>query len=302
MTNVIKTLAVGLLALSALAPGAQGKHVTTAKVVETTPSGFTLKITRSGAAGHMEIVCPGGKSLGAAAFAIKAHDKFSAVRSTDGKRVYGYAGRFDKPGHVQGSGSTARGTCGSGVSSAFTEGVIGAPRILTCPQSSPEAPFPPDTPFTFDGVLPNAPSGTKLRIEYTDPNAPTGAPGIVHVTTDSRGRFSHTHAFPTADGGTEYGASATPRYPDGPLATAGHSCKMQIGSAAPATAAIHHNPTKPNPPAAITTAAASLWSPTTPGCCETTTTPAAKPPAPTGSSTGRAPAATAPSPSAARAT
>ena len=98
--------------------------------------------------------------------------------------------------------------------------------MLYCPPSSPETPLAAGTTYPFAGIVPNAARGTRLRLEYTDPNSPTGQPAVVHLSTDSLGRFADSHAFPL-NGGAVYGASATPRYPDGPLAP-GTPCGMQV--------------------------------------------------------------------------
>ena len=82
------------------------------------------------------------------------------------------------------------------------------------------------TLYPFAGVVPNAARETRLWLEYTDPNSGTGQPAVVHLRTDSRGRFSDTHAFP-ASGGAVYGASATPRHPDDPLAP-GIPCGLEV--------------------------------------------------------------------------
>jgi hypothetical protein len=72
-------------------------------------------------------------------------------------------------------------------------------------------------------VLPGAAQGTRLRIEYTNPD---GSTAVTHLQTDKAGNFSDTHAFPS-DGGTVYGADAIPRYPDDPLAS-GQGCDVEV--------------------------------------------------------------------------
>jgi hypothetical protein len=101
--------------------------------------------------------------------------------------------------------------------------------MLSCSASSPESPLAPDTPYPFAGIVPNAALGTQLRLEYTDPNSRDGDPAVVHLSTDSSGRFADTHAFAPSKIGAAfvYGASATPRHPDDPLAP-GIACDMQV--------------------------------------------------------------------------
>jgi hypothetical protein len=102
---------------------------------------------------------------------------------------------------------------------------IGSARMTSCPKTTPEAPYPAETPFTFRGVVPHAPKGTRLRIEFTNPNSPKGKPVVVHLRTDAKGRFRVTHSFPYES--FVYGAEAIPRYPDKPLAT-GKGCDFEI--------------------------------------------------------------------------
>ncbi len=102
----------------------------------------------------------------------------------------------------------------------------GAARMTQCPPGDANNPFPSNTPFTFTGVLPGAPAGTPLRIEYTDPNTGS-ATVVVHVTTDAGGMFTDTHTFPATTGGFTYGADAIPRYPDDPLSP-GQGCSFAI--------------------------------------------------------------------------
>jgi hypothetical protein len=102
---------------------------------------------------------------------------------------------------------------------------IGIARMTSCPKTTPEAPYPADTPFRFKGVVPHAPKGTRLRIEFTNPNSSKGKPVVVHLRTDAKGRFSVTHSFPYES--FVYGAEAIPRHPDAPLAT-GKGCEFEI--------------------------------------------------------------------------
>ncbi len=102
----------------------------------------------------------------------------------------------------------------------------GEARMTQCPPGDANNPFPSNTPFTFTGVLPGAPAGTPLRIEYTDPNT-ASATVVVHVTTDAQGNFTDTHTFPPSSGAFTYGADATPRYPDDPLSP-GQGCSFAI--------------------------------------------------------------------------
>lgn len=102
---------------------------------------------------------------------------------------------------------------------------IGEARMTQCPPSDVNNPFPAGTVYTFAGVLPGAPAGTLLRIEYLDPNSQTGLPVVDRVTTGAGGAFTDTHAFPAT--GFTYLASATPRYPDDPLG-AGQPCSFEV--------------------------------------------------------------------------
>jgi hypothetical protein len=95
--------------------------------------------------------------------------------------------------------------------------------MTSCPASSVLAPLAAETPYPFAGVLPGAAQGTRLRIEYTNPD---GSTAVTHLQTDKAGNFSDTHAFPS-DGGTVYGADAIPRYPDDPLAS-GQGCDVEV--------------------------------------------------------------------------
>lgn len=199
-----------------------------ARSVETTTSGYTLTVSVSGSAktGHLALSCPNGHGLGTSArFKIRG-GRFSAIRKLGRRRLFRFSGFFDQPSHVRGSGSVRAGACANGIASSFSEGAIGTAQMLSCPPSSSESPLTAGVPYEFAGIVPNAALGTRLRLEYTDPNSPSGQPAVVHLHTDSSGRFSDTHAFPS-DGGAVYGASATPRWPDNPLAP-GTACGMQV--------------------------------------------------------------------------
>jgi hypothetical protein len=95
--------------------------------------------------------------------------------------------------------------------------------MTSCPQSTPDAPLASGTPYEFGGVLPNAALGTRVRLEYTNPD---GTLSVTHVRTDAVGNFTDIHAFPS-DGGTVYGSDAIPRYPDDPLSP-GHGCTVEV--------------------------------------------------------------------------
>jgi hypothetical protein len=195
------------------------------KIVEETPNGYlmTAKVARSGKAGHLSLSCPNGTDLGRSAkFAIAPRTrKFIAERSGS----WTFAGRFDSKTHFTGHGKISTSACGPGAPAKFSEP---APRSVTwtsCPPDDVLNPYPANTPFTFEGILRGAARGTRLRIEYTDPNASDGRPFVRHVTTDAAGRFSDTHEFPNT--GSEYGASATARYPDKRLAP-GRVCSFNV--------------------------------------------------------------------------
>ena len=223
---------VGLVGATGLAMGpAAGLAATPrhgAKILETTPGGYTLRVSvaSSGQSGRLALGCPGGRSLGSSARFDVHRGTFTAIRVRSGQRVFRFSGRFDQPDHVRGSGSVHRGACGSGVSSSFSEGSVGTAQMLSCPASSPETPLAANTPYPFSGIVPNAAQGTRLRLEYTDPNSSTGQSAVVHLTTDAGGRFADVHAFPSS-GGSVYGASAIPRHPDDPLAP-GQGCGVQV--------------------------------------------------------------------------
>jgi hypothetical protein len=156
--------------------------------------------------------------------AFVAHrGRFTVTRESGGRTIYRFAGKLDKPGHVKGSGSVTAGACGAGVASGFSEPAIGTARMTSCPASSVFSPLVAGTPYPFAGVLPGAAQGTRLRIEYTNPD---GSTAVTHLQTDKAGNFSDTHVFPS-DGGTVYGADAIPRYPDDPLAS-GQGCDVEV--------------------------------------------------------------------------
>jgi hypothetical protein len=196
-------------------------------MVETTPGGYTLTITvsNSGRSGRLALSCPDGHSLGTSGSFAITRGRFTALRIISRHRRFRFAGSFDGPTHVRGSGSVARGACGS-VPQSFSEGSVGEARMLVCPSSSPEQPLAAGTPYPFAGIVPNAARGTRLRIEYTNPNSADGSPDVAHVVTDSSGRFSDTHVFPSS-GGEVYGAGIVPRYPDNPLAS-GIPCDVDV--------------------------------------------------------------------------
>jgi hypothetical protein len=102
---------------------------------------------------------------------------------------------------------------------------IGIARMTRCPKTTPESPYPANTPFTFKGVVPRAPKGTRLRVEFTNPNSSKGKPVVVHLRTGARGRFKVRHSFPYES--FTYGAEAIPRHPDKPLAS-GKGCEFEI--------------------------------------------------------------------------
>ena len=186
---------------------------------------LTVSVGKSGKTGRLKLTCPDGKSLGeTSSFDISKKGKFTAKKRKRRKKVFSFSGRFDQGTHVVGSGSVRSGKCGGSAPDSFSQGAQGQPRMLTCPQTTVDTPFPANTPFTYTGVLPNAAQGTKLRIEYTIPNSTTGLPAVAHVTTDIAGGFSDVHAFPPA--GFIYGAAATPRFPDDPLGT-GQPCPFE---------------------------------------------------------------------------
>jgi hypothetical protein len=191
-------------------------------IVEQTPQGYTLTV-RLGTAGHgrFALTCPSGKGVGGIAFA--AHrGRFTVTRKSGGRTVYRFAGKLDKPGHVKGSGSVTASVC-AGASSAFSEPATGTARMTSCPASSVFSPLAAGTPYPFAGVLPGAAQGTRLRIEYTNPD---GSTAVTHLQTDKAGNFSDTHSFPS-DGGTVWGGDAIPRYPDDPLSP-GQGCDVEV--------------------------------------------------------------------------
>lgn len=102
---------------------------------------------------------------------------------------------------------------------------IGTPRMTRCPKTTPETPYPANKSFTFKGVLPHAPKGTRLRVEFTNPNSSKGKPVVVHVRTRADGHFKAKHSFPYES--FVYGAEAIPRYPDKPLGS-GKGCDFEI--------------------------------------------------------------------------
>jgi hypothetical protein len=223
------TLSVLLAVLASTAAGAAApapRH--SAHVVETTSQGYTLTVSvgASGKTGTLALSCPSGQRLGTSARFEIHHAQFTAIRTLARKRVFRFTGYFDQREHVRGHGSVRAGACGGGITSSFSEDAVGTARMLSCPASSPDAPLTAGAAYPFAGIVPNAALGTRLRLEYTDPNSPTGQPAVVHLRTDSSGRFSDIHAFP-ASGGEVYGASATPRHPDDPLAP-GIPCGMQV--------------------------------------------------------------------------
>lgn len=111
------------------------------------------------------------------------------------------------------------------LSAGDTSSHIGTARMTSCPKTTPESPYPANTPFTFKGVVPNAPKGTRLRVEFTNPNSPKGKPVVVHIRTRKGGKFSVKHSFPYES--FTYGAEAIPRYPDKPLSS-GKGCDFEI--------------------------------------------------------------------------
>jgi hypothetical protein len=210
-------LAASVLALSA------GAAEAATTIVEQTSQGYTLT-ARLGSGGHgrFALACPSGKGLGGVVF-VSHRGRFSVVRSSGGHVVYRFGGKLDKPGHLKGSGSVSGGVCGASVASRFSEPAIGTAQMTSCPASSVFSPLQAGTPYPFAGVLPGAALGTRLRIEYTNPD---GSTAVTHLQTDKAGNFSDTHAFPS-DGGTVWGGDAIPRYPDDPLAS-GQGCDVEV--------------------------------------------------------------------------
>ena len=96
--------------------------------------------------------------------------------------------------------------------------------MTSCPTNDPNNPFPSNTPYVFKGVVPNGPTGARVRLEYTNPNA-SGATDTVIVTLGPGGTFSDTHSFPSV--GYTYGADVIPRYPNDPLSP-GMGCDFAI--------------------------------------------------------------------------
>jgi hypothetical protein len=211
------SVAAAVLALSA------GSAEAAATIIEQTPQGYTLTVRlRTAGHGRLALTCPSGKGLGTVAF-VSHRGRFTVTRTSGGRVIYKFAGKLDTPGHVKGSGSIAVGACGAGAASGFSEPAIGTARMTSCPASSVLAPLAAETPYPFAGVLPGAAQGTRLRIEYTNPD---GSTAVTHLQTDKAGNFSDTHVFPS-DGGTVYGADAIPRYPDDPLAS-GQGCDVEV--------------------------------------------------------------------------
>jgi hypothetical protein len=200
-----------------------------ARVVETTPQGYalTLHVSSSGKTGTLALDCTSGHSFGVSTRFGIHKGRFTAIRTIGRRWLLRFVGFFDHPGHVRGAGSVRPGTCGGGIGSSFAEGRAGLDRMLSCPASSPESPLTAGVPYLFAGIVPSAALGTRLRLEYTDPNSLRGQPVVVHLRTDSSGRFSNTHAFPASGGDGVYGASATPRWPDDPLAPR-TPCRMEV--------------------------------------------------------------------------
>jgi hypothetical protein len=186
---------------------------------------MVLTVGAKSISGRMTLICvANGSSAGSASFKFAKHGKFVAQRLTkSGTLVWRFRGRFDGSRHFIGSGSSPGHVCGASVASSWSEGPIGEARMVTCPQSDSEHPYPSNTPFTFTGLVPNAAAGTHLRVEYTNPD---GSTAVDHVLTDPAGNFSDTHAFPTG-GDFPWGADAIPRYPDDGLAP-GNGCSFAI--------------------------------------------------------------------------
>jgi hypothetical protein len=181
---------------------------------------MTLKVAKSGKSGKMELACPGGASLGKSKKFKIRHGDFVAKQG----RQWSFKGHFDSKAHFKGNGSTADGACGASPTK-FREPVPHRAKWISCPPDDVLNPYPANTPFTFVGVLKGAALGTRLRVEYTNPDSQSGHPKVAHLKTDAAGNFSDTHSFP--DEGSEYGAAATARYPDKALAT-GRACGFDI--------------------------------------------------------------------------
>lgn len=196
-----------------------------ATVVERTASGYTmtLKVSSSGHSGRVRLACPSGSDLGKSSkFKIK-HGKFKGTRRSQGQKVFSFKGRFDTPDHFKGSGKVYGNACGPAAPKRFSEPAPGEARMVSCPQSDSLNPSPANTPLQFAGVVPGAALGTRLRIEYTNPD---GSTAVDHLRTDAGGYFTDTHAF-APSGGSTYGADAIPRYPDDGLAP-GQGCSFAI--------------------------------------------------------------------------
>jgi hypothetical protein len=201
----------------------------TCQIKEQTASGYAMKLhDPTGQNWAVLLHCPPGSSEGAGRSLgnsqgfkkPKVGGKFTAKRP--GR--FTFHGVRDATNHFKGNGTVEKGLCGD-APTHFSEPVPKQAIWTSCPPDDVLNPYPAGTPFTFVGRLPGAALGTHLRIEYTDPSAPDST-DVVHVTTDAAGNFSDTHSFPS-DGGSEYGADATARYPDDPLAD-GVGCQFAI--------------------------------------------------------------------------
>lgn len=215
----VRCLLVGALALGALALPASASARGSRRITERAPQGTTLQLRLIHARktrGTLIVTCSNGQTLGRSRRFLVHHGRFAAIL----KRRFKISGRIDAANHFRASGSTA---CSN--SSTVSEGAVGGARMTACPQTTPETPYPSSTPFTFAGIVPNAAAGTRVRIEFTNPNAADGSPDVVHLSTDAGGVFSVTWGFPGV--GYVYGAEAIPRYPDAPLA-GGQGCEFEI--------------------------------------------------------------------------
>lgn len=212
-------LLLGALSLAALALPAAAAAAGSKTIIERTPQGTTLALhvhRGAKARGTLSVTCASGHTLGRSAPFPIYQGRFRALI----KHRFEIAGRIDAANHFRASGRAA---CSA--SHTVSEGPVGGARMTACPQTTPETPFPSNTSFTFAGIVPNAAAGTRVRLEFTNPNAADGTPNVVHLSTDAGGVFSVVWGF--AGVGYVYGAEAIPRYPDGPVAS-GSGCEFEI--------------------------------------------------------------------------
>lgn len=210
---------LGALAIAALSLPAMATAAGSTTIIERTPRGTTLSLHLHHGVethGRLTVTCAAGQALGTSLRFRVRHGRFLAVA----KHRFKISGWIDAGNHFRAWGRAA---CAG--NDAVSEGGVGAARMITCPQTTPESPYPANAPFTFAGIVPNAAAGTRVRVEFTNPNAPDGTPNVVHLGTDAGGVFTVTWGFPGV--GYVYGAEAIPRYPDAPLAT-GQGCEFEI--------------------------------------------------------------------------